>query len=45
MLSQKILKSGVSEMVFPAFRGRYLQNTEGYKMPYKILILIEIDMG
>ena len=39
MLSGKILKSGVSEMLFPVFWGRNFKNSENYKTPYKILIL------
>ena len=41
MLSRKTLKAQVSEMLFPEFSGRNLvnlQNSEGNKMPYKILI-------
>lgn len=42
MLSWKILKSGDFEMLFSAFHGRNLvnlQNSEAYKMPYKIVIM------
>ena len=45
MLLQKIWKSGASEMLFSVFWGGNLQNSKGCKMPYKILILGEIDMG
>ena len=35
MLPRKILKSRVSEMPFPTFWGKNLQNSEGYETPYK----------
>ena len=34
-VSRTILKSGVSEMPFPTFWRKNLQNSEGYETPYK----------
>lgn len=41
MLPLKILKSGVSGMLFPAFWVEIcrIMYSQGYKMPYKLLIL------
>ena len=35
---RKILKSEISEILFPALWGGNLQNFDGFKTPYKILI-------
>ena len=43
--SWKILKSGASKMLFPAFWDRNLKNSEGYRMPYKIFTLSEGLIG